>query len=313
MTIPNKITDSDMILLESVDSYIKGLNAPYFSSPQEKLMFRQQARDWLYSEDVRRMPRVAAYILTADLESDNLAQALSYSISRHMMDPAFINLLMQYLGMTNNSEENIIVGALLTKLLSKWIEQNINKPVATASATKKKDDSKEESKTEKHDISEVEHINKAIKVLLGNLAKVVNAKCPNINEGQALAIAAAVSLNSEETITEIIASDYPVTADIFEIYRSDRNAMSSIIIAALRLEQTSIPGKPSTNQQAFLDSLKRWIYGVLNEINPQESYQILIAAYGTTTAKVDTKFINPKDCGNQFMNLREVAKMVINK
>jgi hypothetical protein len=79
--------------------------------------------------------------MTADMESDTVAQGLWFAISKHIMDPAFINLLMQYLSRNKNEEENAITGALLTKLLNKYMQENAPKETTKS----KKGDSKEKS------------------------------------------------------------------------------------------------------------------------------------------------------------------------
>ena len=43
--ISKQITDSDMIILQSVESYLKTLRTPVIQNPQEKLIVTQQARD----------------------------------------------------------------------------------------------------------------------------------------------------------------------------------------------------------------------------------------------------------------------------
>ena len=109
--IPTRITDSDMIILQSVDSYIESQRIPTSQNPQEKLFVYQQARDFLYSDIVRRTPRVAAYILSADMENDTRAQGLNIALSHHLMDPVFVDILMQYLGKSGTADECRMTGA----------------------------------------------------------------------------------------------------------------------------------------------------------------------------------------------------------
>ena len=140
-------------------------------------------------------------------------------------------------------------------------------------------------------------------------------KCPNLREGQAVTIAASLALTSEQTIVELVASDYPITAVVLDIYLSDNNVMSNMICAILKMEATKLPGKLTANQSAFVESVKRWLFKALNDLNPQQIYQFLIAAYGSPkilSKALETKFINPRDCGNQSPSLLEVARLVIN-
>lgn len=314
--IPNRITDSDMIILHSVDSYLKSIGCPNTNSPQEKLIIMQNARDMLYSDIVRRVPRVAGYILAADIENDNRAQGLHASLSKHAMDPVFINILMQYLSRSNDREECCIVGAYLTKIMSKWMEENIKVEKPAKTSVDKKGEKTPEAPAaptvNKDPLEPVMHIMNAIKALLGGVASYVAIRCNNVlSEEMNLAIAAAIVMNNKDTYLEIFEGDLPITADIFDVPELVPDP-SNLIREALLLEQTDVPSKPSANQQAFMDSLTRWVYKRLNSIPPQAIYQFLISAYRTNTPKIDTKFINPKSCGNTYSNLLTVAKQIIN-
>lgn len=310
--IPNRITDSDMICLHSVDSYLKSIGTPITRSPQEKLIIMQNARDMLYSDIVRRVPRIAAYILAADMETDPYAQGLDKSLSKHALDPVFINLLMQYLAKSNNREECCITGAYLVKISAKWIEANVKEEKPAPTKKGDKEAVVEAAKVTKDPLEPIMHIMNAVKALLGGLASYVAVRCNNVlPENQNIAIAACIAMNNKETITEIIASDYPITADIFDVPELVPDP-SSLIRETLLLEQSEIPGKPTTNQQAFIDSLTRWVYKKLNEIPAQAIYSFLISTYKTNSPKIDTKFINPKSCGTQYSNLLAVAKQIIN-
>jgi hypothetical protein len=311
--IPNRITDSDMICLHSVDSYLKSIGTPITRTPQEKLIIMQNARDMLYSDIVRRVPRIAAYILAADMETDTYAQGLDKSLSRHALDPVFINLLMQYLAKSNNREECCITGAYLVKISTKWIETNVKeeKPAPTKKGEKATEEAPKAT-TNKDPLEPIMHIMNAIRALLGGLASYVAVRCNNVlSENQNIAIAACIAMNNKDTLTEIIKSDFPITADIFDVPELVPDP-SNLIRETLLLEQSEIPGKLSTNQQAFVDSLTRWVYKKLNEIPAQAIYSFLISTYKTNAPKIDTKFINPKSCGTQYSNLLAVAKQIIN-
>ena len=310
--IPNKIVDSDMICLHSVDSYLASIGSPKTNSPQEKIIIMQNARDMLYSDIVRRFPRIAAYILAADLATDNYAQGLNTSLSKHALDPVFINILMQYLGKTNNREECTISGAYLVKIANKWIENNVKEEKPAPAKKGEKAEAPESPIVHKDPLEPILHIMNAIKALLGGLAGFVATRCNNVlSEQQNIAIAACIVMNNKDTITEILASDFPVTADIFDIPELVPDP-SNLIKETLLLEQSDIPGKPSVNQQAFIDSLVRWVYKRLNSIPAQAIYSFLISTYRTNSPKIDTKFINPKSCGNTYSNLLAVAKQIIN-
>lgn len=302
--IPTTITDSDMICLQSIESYLRERNLPLSQSPQERVIVTQQARDWLYSEIARRFSRVAAYILKADMETDEMAKGLNYSLSKHLMDPVFVNILMQYLAVENQKDANSIVGAYIAKVLSKWMDQNIKAPTAKG----KKEAAAEEPVEDV--MAPVQHLKDAVYALLGNIAKIISVKNADLKDGDAIAIAACIAMNNDQTITEIIASDFPITADVFNIYEDPSN----IIKAILLLKKDDLPAKQSTNQSAFINSLKRWVYDMLNKIPTQSIFQFLVSTYGgMTSVDVSDKFINPKDCGTQYSNLLTVAKQLINK
>jgi len=277
-----------------------------YQSPQEKLIVTQQARDRLYSDIVRRVPRIAGYLLQADMETDTMAQGLNMSLEKHAMDPVFIDLLMQYLSRENNTEENAITGAYLTKIANRWVDQNVKEPEKP-----KKGEKTAETTTPAGDpLEPIKHIFYAIECLLGNITRIVSLKCCDLNNTQVIAIAACLAMNNNDTIKDLIASDLPITADILDIYDNP----SMIIKSALLMEKTEIPATLSKNQTAFVDSLKRWIYKRLNDLNTQAMFQFLVATYGFASGiDVSTKFINPKECGTQYSNLLTVAKQMINK
>ena len=309
--ISKQITDSDMIILQSVESYLKTLHTPVIQNPQEKLIVTQQARDYLYSDIVQRVPRVAAYIMGADMETDTIAQGLYMALSKHVLDPVFVDILMQYLMKTNNAEENGIVGALLTKILNKHIESK-TKPTSVPSPKKDKEKDKDADKKsaepEKLDLSDVAHIQSAINCLLGNLADIIITRCGNLTRPEATAIAACIAMNNTETINEIVASDLPITAQLFDIVQDPSN----LIKAALLLKKSDFV-KMSKNQTTFMESLTRWVYDKLNIIPTQSSYQFLVATYGSIKPEVQNYYIQIKDCGMKYSNLYAVAKQLINQ
>lgn len=305
--IDNSIYDSDKIFLESVESYIKKFYGGKMMTvnPQEQLVVTQNARDYLYSEDAARFPRIAAYVLQCDLETDLVGKAFNLSASNLMLDPNFIDILMQNLAKNNNAEENCITGAYLTKLMNDWIVKNTD---TVKTAGKKKGEETTEEKAPS--LEPIMHVRNAVYKLLGNIASLIQVRCGNIDEYAAIAVAALIAMNNDGTIKELIKSDLPVTADVLDVIKNPTNFVRSILL----LEKNDIPAKPTTNQTAFLDSLKRWVYKKLNEIPTQSAYQVMVSTYGLPNGvDVSTKFINPKDCGTQYPNLLQTAKIIINK
>lgn len=299
--------DSDMIVLNTVESYLKNLGVNTATlTPETHLTLVQNARDYLYSEIIQRVPNIAAGLLRADLTLDDRAKALYMAISEHVMDPIFVKMLLQYLDIITknqkNNRDNMIVGALLAKILSKYIEDHTK-----ADDAAKKKDKKVEETSSKNPLEAVTHLQEAVKTLLGPVANIIITKCGNLNFTEALAIAACISTNDETTLKEIIASNLPITADIFNILVNQSN----IIKAALLLEKKDYT-KLTTNQEKFVESLKRWVFFKLDkEATQQQAYAFLLATYGP---RPDTNkyLVNIKDCGTEFSNLLTVAKLMTN-
>ena len=310
ITTTTQFLDSDMIVLNTIESYLRNLGVNTSNIPPEAhLTLVQNARDYLYSEIVQRVPAIATKLLHADLDIDDRAKALYLAITDHVMDPIFVQMLLQYLGTVNRNQKNnrtsMVVGALLAKILSKYIEDHTKAPT-----NKKEKDKKEEAAAtspSKSDLEKVAHIQEAVKALLGPVADIIATRCGNLNFTEALAIAACISTNDETTITEIIASNLPITADIFNILVDP----SEIIRAALLLEKKDYT-KLTENQEKFIESLRRWVLNKLDkEATQQQAYAFLLSVYGP---RPDTNkyLVNIKDCGTSYPNLLTVAKFMTN-
>lgn len=294
------ITDSDKIIVQSVDSYLSQMGPQQAFTQYDKALLTQHARDRLYSDIVHRIPRVAAYILSIDLEQDANAKGFLFAIEQHAMDPVFIDLLMQYLAQRNDQTENGIVGALLARIINKYLEQNTVKTV-------EKPKKGEKTETAKTDVGPIEHLRMAMNHLLGSMAGIITARAGNLNHNEALGIAACIAMNNRDTIIEVMKLDLPITAQLFNINQDP----GQIVAAALLLEKKDFT-KLTANQTAFIDSLKRWVYERLNGIPTHTMYQWLISVYGSAKPDVSKYLINIKDCGTQFSNLMQIAKQLIN-
>lgn len=305
----NIIEDSDQIVLNSVESFLKHNNTAMPLNPQDALYIRQMARDQLYSEIVHRVPRIAAYIMQSNIEDDHIAKGLFNALSKHSKDPVFIQLLMQRLCNDNNPEANGLVGALLTMILQKLIEEKKIEP-AKVTVEKKSDKDKsvvKKEETPQANMDDVKHIYNAISCLLGNLASVIATRCGNITVPEAETIAAYINMNNDNTVKGIIESDLPVSAQVFDIVQNPSN----IITSALNINKSDYP-KPTTNQSNFIETLKKWVYEKLNQLPTEVSYRFLVNAYGSIKPETTLKLIQLKDCGTQYSNLLVVAKMLIN-
>jgi hypothetical protein len=318
-----QLTDSDMVILNSLDSYLKATGMPSNITPDQMLIFKEQARWQLYSDIVQRVPRVASYIMHADLDTDERAQGLYKALANHCLDPKFVELLLQQLRKVNNPSDNGITGAFLAKVVSAYVEKHMNDnaqaDIGTETKAKKGEKPAPEKTQNKDMCEEIRHVYDAAACLLQNIADAIVAKCGNLDNGEdkdgrnpmALGIAACIAMNNGDAISEIIASDAPVTADIFDIL----NDPSNIIRGALLLDKSKFT-KLSKNQEEFINSLKRWVYKKLNELPTQQIYGFLVAVYGTVRPEKERYFnylIQLKDCGTQYSNLLIVAKQMFNQ
>ena len=304
---------SDSIVLHTVESYLKTLGTPRNLPPEAQLTLVQNARDYLYSEIAQRVPTLAPKILSADMNLDERASALFMALSKHALDPVFIRILMNYLGTLNKEGQNmsacLVTGALLAKIMGKYIDDHTKQTNVT---TKDKKDKKEEKTVtpadiKPNDFSEIKHLQEAVNMLLGDAANKIAVRCGNITYQESLAIAACIATNNESTITELIASDLPITADVLDIIQNKTELMK----AALLLEKKDF-AKLTTNQQKFVESLERWVFDKLeHNCTSTQAYNFLLSIYGL---RPDTNkyLINVRDCGTTYSNLLQVVRLMAN-
>lgn len=318
--IVKQIVDSDAVVLHSVESYVKsmGLNTKE-CSPEEVLAVTTSARDILYSEIVQRTARLIAYVMSAP-ETDTVAQGINMALSNHFMDPNFVAILMQYLNKVKNPEEDGIIGAYIAKIISKYIDAEnarcstkTSAPTTSASDKKKKKDDKEpvpvvEEVSKKPNYEPIQHLQKAAAKLLEANTSLVITRCPNLTDAQAMAIAACISMNNQDTVPELIKSDLPITAEVLNMLEDPSDVIKSVLL----MNSDAYSTKLTQNQKEFLESLKRWVYFRLNAIPTQTAYQFLVSVYGNIKVDCNKYFIKIKDCGNQYPNLLEVAKALCN-
>ena len=293
---------SDINFLDSIDAFLAKTGGNGVTNPQERLALYEQARNTLYSYDVQMIGRVAEKILNADMETDTEAKALMIALYNHALDPAFIQILMQYLETQRSSKLNGIVGAVLTRVLDQYIREHWN-------PEKDKKDKKEPAPVPTFD--EINHLQIAIEQLLGPTADRVSVTCGNLKHTESLFIASCIAMESVESIKELVGSDLPITAKIFD----GMGNPGGIIYGALTLKKADLPTKLSANQTAFLDSLKRFVYEKLERFDGGTTalYSYLVAVYGSVKPDVSPYWLQVKDCGTQFTNLLTVAKQIVNK
>ena len=297
----------DVNFLDSIESYLKKIGVPDNISPQERLTLTEQARTSLYSFDAQCLPRVTQKILESDLESDNEAKGLWIALNHHVMDPIFINIMMQFLRSKSDIELNGRVGALLSKVLNQRVEAHME----NEKKSKKDDKDKKEPVVDKAFDEEIKYIQAAIEELLGPTANSVQVRCGNMTHHEALFVAACLAMSNYNSLMEIINSNLPITADVFGNLKNP----DPIIKASLTLLKADIPTKPTANQTAFLESLKRWVFKMLEEIPGGSTvcYQYLVGVYGSVKPDVSPYYIQIKDCGTLYTNLLTVAKQIVNK
>lgn len=289
----------DVNFLDSVETYLRKTGLPAGITPQERLIVAEQARNTLYSYDVQCIPRIANKILTSDMESDQEARALWLAFTNHVMDPIFVQFLMQYLATRGDLSLNGQVGALLSKALDKFFKDH----------KAEIDEKKKENKLP--EIEEVKHIQAAMESLLGKTAADIQVSVAGLSHPEALFVASCININSKETIIELLDSGLGITADIFDLIDDPDN----LVRGCLSLLKSEVPTKPNKNQTAFLDSIKRWTFLKLEHIPGGNAvcYQYLVGVYGSVKPDVSPYYIQIKDCGTTFPNLIQVAKQIVNK
>jgi hypothetical protein len=309
-----QLVTSDTVILESLDSYLAKKGMPPHVTPEQMIIIKDQMRYQLYSDIVQRVPRIASYILHANMDIDDNAQGLFKALYHHCMDPKFIELLLMYLDRRQDADEKSVTGALLVKIFTTYLDKEMErrKSATTETKTKKGEKPEPEPQVDQTQIcAEVDHIHTAAMKLLGDITRAVSVKCGNLdnNPGAMLAIAACVAMNNGDSIRQIFNMDLPVIADVFDIINDPTN----IIKGALLLKKDDYV-KTTKNQEEFLTSLKRWVYGKLNSITTQESYRFLVSVYGSIKpTNIKDYLIQIKDCGTQYSNLLIVAKQLVNQ
>lgn len=287
--------------LDSIQSYMQKQRISVDTMrPEQRLSVIEQSRNCLYSYDAQIIGDVANRILQSDLDNDPDAQALMYAFYKHAQDPAFISIVLQYLATQNKPSLNGVVGAVLVKVLAKYYEEH---------APKEKDKKKDDATVPSY--PEIKHIQAAVETLLGAMADQIVVSCGNMTHDSALAVAACLAMNNDQTIIEIIRSDLPIKASIFSDVLGNPGG---IVQGALRLKKSDIHTKLTANQTEFLNSLKQWLYKMLDE-KPEgnlQLYNYLVSVYGSVKPDLSPYYIQLKDCGTGYPNLITVAKQISN-
>lgn len=315
MIVPGSyLEQAAQLTLNSVESYIKLQNMPNPTSPEEALYMKENAKKPFYGKIIPAAPILMQYILEADKTEDQKAVALDFAYAKHVLDPEFIEMLMQYLaGPEQTASSRAVVGAYLTLVLNDLLEKK-EKKIVKIQAPGKVKEGEEPKYIEKETFEyvtrpeDVKHISEAISTLLGATANWIQSEYPTLNDREALGVAAAVCMANNYSIKALIDTNLAVTAKLFDML--DNNGQNKIIVSALNIKKDEFQ-KLTGNQQAFVDSLKRWIYGKLNSLTTTTCYQFLVGVYGTIKpTDLSTRLIYIKDCGTSYVNLLQVAKQL---
>lgn len=286
--------DTDEVCLDSVESYIRRIGAPVPRTPEEKLVITQHARDMLYSDIANRLPRIAAYLLDVG-DGEEKAKALRFSIERHCMDAAFVNVVMQRLATNGFLEDAHLVGALFVTIVNKYFEDH--KPTSKMKA-------EEVEELQKKNVQETQHLKNAISVLLKDIIVSVKEYCPGLNdEVEIPAIAGAIAVNNETTLSELMNFDKQLTADIFKVYADP----DKIIRAALLMKKNNYI-KLTATQQKFVQTLKDFVFKKLDQLDMTMCYRFLLSVYNDMKPKTSEYLICITDVSKaQYPNLHEVV------
>jgi hypothetical protein len=176
----------------------------------------------------------------------------------------------------------------------------------------KKADKEKKSAEPDAELEGINRINSKLGILLSNLVDKVNINCPGLTEREALSVAAALAMQNQYTIPQLIQSNLPITASLLDIIRTGRNneAFSVVIASAFLLEKKDYP-KLTENQEKFIDSLSQYVYKLVNEKSETEIFSFLTCVYDTMdgrNVKLENYIIDPRACGTQNGRFHATAK-----
>ena len=292
-----RLVDSDIICLDSIESYLRRMEAPYPRTPEEKLVLTQVGRDQLYSDIANRLPRIAAYLLQDEHpEDDDKAKGLIRSIENHCMDAAFVNIVMQKLRAEGFIDDCHVIGALFVTVADRYFTKH--KPEGKLKP-------EEEAAHYKKLAADIQHLKDAANILLGDIIEDVSRICPGLSpDTDRLAVAAAISINNESTLKELMNFNGEITADIFKIYKDPEN----IIKAALLMKKADYP-KLSATQKTFVDSLTNFVFSKLNMLDMTMCYRFLVSTYNNLNPNCNEYLICVTDASKAtYPNLHEVVR-----
>lgn len=299
----------DRILCENLESLMARQQLPAGMPTTQYLYIEEMTRQNFYQEAIPRVPRVIQYIFQTDLDTDKDAQGLDFGIKKLLVyDGNFLNTLMTYLAQPNISQDGIAaVGAYMVRIISDYAAAHPEEDSKGKKADKEKKSAEPDAELEG-----INRINSKLGILLSNLVDKVNINCPGLTEREALSVAAALAMQNQYTIPQLIQSNLPITASLLDIIRTGRNneAFSVVIASAFLLEKKDYP-KLTENQEKFIDSLSQYVYKLVNEKSETEIFSFLTCVYDTMdgrNVKLENYIIDPRACGTQNGRFHATAK-----
>ncbi len=247
------------MVINTVDTFIQSERISIPTNPEQKLRFMKSIGDEFYSEVARRMPRIIN-VLMIDGPQNQFENGLLIAYRGHCMNPRFVEILKMYINAECSTTDKHIIGAFLISVADKYFASH---PV--------KDDKKTDSTKEKAEIAQkIVHVTNTAMELLSDYMEALDVISPGFEPSERAAIAAALSFENEITIKELVKSDLPVTSEVFKVYpHSDR-----IMIAALKLKKKEFT-KLSKNGEAFIESVKKFVFSKLNNVEPAVCFRFL--------------------------------------
>lgn len=308
-----QLYSGDAIILESLESYMekKGVT-PTTVRQDEYIRYYESTRDVFYSDIVQRLPRVVPYI-NISAEDDDKACALKQALFKHMCNPDFLHIMMIYLRRESDSVIKGLIGALLCESIVNYLNEmhKLDDVDQENFKAAKKDDKKAEPPKTHVNEDIVSKMIETAKELLANEYAYIDTKCIGMDTMNKLATAAYIAMGNENTACALLESDLPITAEVLnEPYLTANNdKLARVYTGILRLQKADHV-KLSVNQTKFVESLTKWIYKRLNDMDMNLCLQLLVYAYGSSypAEYVKTCLIQPKDCGTQYPNLFQVAR-----
>lgn len=310
-----QVREDDKIILLSFENYLAHQGfTPNNTRPEEWARIVESTEDIFYSDIVQRLTRIFPFLNYASPDDDR-AKGLRHSLYHHLRNPRFIAIMMKQLYQENNQEANGFAGAFICDAAQNYMDEMKKldeADVKEVQKPKKDKDDKPETKAvpKKSHVDEniVASMYQAAMQLLNGKYEYVKNRCIGIGEGDALAIAAYLSMNNELTVKELIKSDLPLTADLFQNDQKIGPNPGNVIAAALHLQKADY-AKLSVNQTKFVDSLTKWVYAKLDSLPPTACLEYLVSVYNTAAPAdiVKPNLIQLKDCGTQYPQLKQVV------